>query len=82
MNILDYSELVAATPADRLSEVNGPSPGGAAAELGITRQAVHRAIKRDALQAYKLSNHGKTVAIIVPSASIENYRQHHLRKSG
>ena len=34
----------------------GPSPGGAAAELGISRQGVHKAIKRgdlDALAVYR-----------------------------
>jgi len=34
--------------------VAGPSPGGVAAELGISRQAVHKAIHRGDLDAVKV----------------------------
>lgn len=75
-----YSEAIKATPADRLSSINGASPGGVAAKLGITRQAVHDAIKRGSLHAYKLVREGRVVAIIIPDDDVQHYRRNHLAK--
>jgi excisionase family DNA binding protein len=38
--------------ADSSTVPNGFSPGGAAAELGVSRETIHRAIKRGTLDAY------------------------------
>lgn len=54
--------------------MNGPSPGGAAAELGITRQAVHKAIKEGRLDAWRVVADGdkdRLVSIIVTGESLE-----------
>jgi hypothetical protein len=40
-------------------KVVGPSPGGAAAELGVSRQAVHRAIDRGTLDAWYVATPGE-----------------------
>jgi len=77
-----YNEAFQALPADKKDTMNGYSPGGVAGRLGITRQAVHNAIKRDKLHAYKLTHNGKMVAIIVPDSEVDHYRRNHLRKTG
>jgi len=76
-----YSELLLSTPEDKRSEVNGQSPGGVAGRLGITRQAVHDAIKRDTLQGYYITRNGRMVAIIIPDAEVARYRREHLKKA-
>lgn len=76
----EYSELLLSTPEDKRSEVNGPSPGGAAGRLGISRQAVHDAINRDTLHGFYITRNGRMVAIIIPDAEIARYRREHLRK--
>ena len=55
---------------------NGPSPGGACVELGLTRQAIHKAIKRGDLDAWRIVDDasGRLRAIIIPQASLERYR--------
>lgn len=74
MSLQRYSELLTSTPADRVCEVNGVSPGGAAARLGITRQGLHNAIVRGHIKVFKLLRDSSLVAIIVPDAEIERYR--------
>ena len=57
-------------------EYNGSSPGGVAAELGVSRQSVHKAIERGDLDAWRVERDGtrKLVAIIVKPESVERYR--------
>jgi hypothetical protein len=59
-------------------KVNGPSPGGAAAELGVSRQAVHRAIDRGTLDAWYVAAPGESGAdkfyIFVTEESIKRYK--------
>ena len=55
----------------------GPSPGGAAAILGISRQSVYRAITRGALRAYRVYYPGETKdpLVYVDSASLDSYKE-------
>jgi len=47
-------------------DVNGDSPGGAAARLGCTRQNVHKLIEQDKLDAIRVVNKkGGLIAICV-----------------
>ncbi len=58
------------------SKVQGPSPGGVAVELGITRQSVHQAIDRGDLDAWRVvdDSTGKLRAIIITAASLKRYK--------
>lgn len=53
----------------------GPSPGGAAAELGISRQAVHKAIKRGDLDAITIKRGDKITCYYVGRASLDRYKK-------
>lgn len=74
-----WQKLIQSTPADRVVDLLGLSPGGVSQELGITRQAVHLAIHRDTLDAYRVTKNGKLVSINVPLSEIDRYRRNHLR---
>jgi hypothetical protein len=56
---------------------NGPSPGGVAAELGITRQAVHQAIERGDLDAWRIvdDSTGRLRAIVIPYEAVLRYKE-------
>lgn len=55
----------------------GPSPGGAAAILGITRQSVYEAIHKGALRAFRVyyPDEDKRPLIFVDSASLDAYKE-------
>ena len=60
----------------RLAELSGTSPGGAAAELGITRQAVHKAILRGDLDMIHVVDDrtGKLVMNMIPAESVKAFK--------
>lgn len=53
----------------------GPSPGGAASYLGITRSAVNQAIDRGALRACKIYEGDKHSATIIDPVSLDAYKE-------
>jgi hypothetical protein len=54
---------------------DGLSPGGVAAKLGISRQAVHDAINRGSMRAIRIDDsQGNLLAIIIPQPEYQNYR--------
>lgn len=57
-----------------VQNLSGPSPGGAASELGITRQAVHEAIRRGSLDAVAVYQGAKLLHYTIPHASLEAYK--------
>lgn len=57
----------------------GPSPGGAAAELGISRQAVHKAIRSGQLDALAVYKGRKLLFFNIGLDSIARYKE--LRKN-
>jgi len=78
-------------------DLEGDSPGGIAARLRVSRQAVHKAIRRGDLDAVVIVNHGKerviehldgpmpegTRAIIVSENSMRRFMAlRRLRKAG
>lgn len=67
--------------ADSYSEsMNGVSPGSAGAQLGIGRPAVHMAIERGTLEAFRvLRPDGGLMAILIPQRAIDAYIHKHLR---
>ena len=68
--------------ADRLSpnrpfRMNGPSPGGAAVELDVSRQAVHQMIRDDRLDAWRIvADHqsDRLLAIIITGESLDRLK--------
>lgn len=74
MSLERYVKLWEATPADRLDDVSGFSPGYVSVALGITRQGVHNAIVRGRMKAFKIVREASVVAIIIPASEIERYR--------
>lgn len=64
---------------EELDYVPGPSPGGAAGKLKITRQAVHKAIEKDRLDAYRVTRDGDLLAIYVTEESIDAYSESETR---
>lgn len=66
--------LFAASPSRRLS-ILGHSPGKAAQLLGISRQAVHDAIDRGALEAFYVHDDdtGHLRWVVIPDRSLQLY---------
>lgn len=61
MELLDWARSLVAD-----KDVNGDSPGGVAARLGVTRQYVHKLIDQGELDAIRVVNKkGNLVAICV-----------------
>jgi hypothetical protein len=58
-------------------KLNGWSPGGVAAELGITRQAVHQAVKRGQMDAVIVRDDrtDEMVLFMIPDYSVQAYKQ-------
>lgn len=58
---------------ERDSSLLGPSPGGAASQLGITRQGVDGAVRRGSLDMVRIVE-GGSLSLFITTASIERYR--------
>lgn len=52
--------------------LRGPSPGGAAASLGITRQGVYSAVKRGSLDLIRVLENGH-LSLYITNGSIARY---------
>jgi hypothetical protein len=75
VNFKRWEKLVAESDRRR-AELLGWSPGGAAGELGISRQAVHLAIQRGDLDAV-IVNHdgtGKLRMFMIPDPSVQAFK--------
>lgn len=63
--------------------MNGFSPGYASEYLGIGRHAVHKAIARGCLEAFRVERvEGKLMAIFIPQRALDAYRRDHLNWVG
>lgn len=81
MNFARWEKLSAESDRHR-AELLGWSPGSAAAQLGISRQAVHEAIRRGTLDAVMVVREdGKTQAFMIPDASIKAYAERRARRA-
>lgn len=80
MTVEKWAELLWATPDGR-ERFNGCSPGPVATELGISRQALHKAIKANRLNAIRIvDSRGRHTATIIPEAEFRAFRES--RKTG
>lgn len=77
-----FKEYREAQDPDWDNNLNGPSPGGAAAELETSRQRIHYLIKNGYLDAVYIYDGRELRAIIVTNASIKNFLQNPPPKSG
>jgi hypothetical protein len=57
---------------------NGYSPGGAAAELDMTRQGIHKAVDRGLMKGFRVMRGGSLMMLLIPQREIDHYREHHL----
>lgn len=75
MNAKLWQKLTSESDAQR-AKLLGWSPGGAAAELGISRQAVHKAIHRGDLDAVIVTNErtGRLSMFMIPDASLQAFK--------
>jgi len=53
--------------------LNGLSPGGVAGHLGVTRQAVHAAVKSGRLDAVRVSDGGELRFILITNDSLQRF---------
>lgn len=61
---------------------NGYSPGGAAVELGISRQAVHKAIRRGTLDAFHIPQLGGLPGYyLIPQDAVDAYKRRRRTRS-
>jgi hypothetical protein len=68
----EYPEVIGENP----ELWNGPSPGGAAAELKVTRQMIHKYIKKGLLdRVFLMSEDGKRIATIITQESINRLKE-------
>jgi predicted DNA-binding protein YlxM (UPF0122 family) len=50
------------------------SPGGVASDASVSRQAIHQAIQRGTLEAFRIEDHrGNLCAILIPDDAIKAY---------
>ena len=81
MNARRWHELVEQSDAER-AKLLGWSPGGAAAQLGISRQAVHKAIHRGDLDAVIVNgDDGKLQMFMIPDDSLKAFAERRSRRA-
>lgn len=75
MNTKLWQKLTSESDAHR-AKLLGWSPGGAAAQLGISRQAIHKAIKRGDLDAVIVTNDrtGRLSMFMIPDDSLRAFQ--------
>ena len=75
MQVSTWSKLTdAALGKPAWKQLNGPSPGGVAAILGISRQAVHKAVHRGDLDAVIVYNGARLQMFMITEDSIEAFK--------
>lgn len=74
MQLKDWERSIAAGDATIADFSHGPSPGGAAAELGISRQAVHQAIHRGDLEVLAIYEGRKLSHYTISQSSLAAYK--------
>ena len=73
MTITEWKNM----PTRKETVWNGLSPGGAAEELGVSRQMVHKAWKKGHMDRLDITDDaGKLLATIVPWESIYRYQEY------
>jgi len=72
----EWSKVFESVPEDERDEWNGPSPGGAAGDLGVSRQRIHQLLSQGKLNGIELvDDDGSFRAFTVTKASIRRYQE-------
>lgn len=71
-----WEQLIEAGDPATQDYSGGPSPGGAAVELGCSRQMVHRLIKRGHLDVLAIYDGPRLSHYTISQASIARYKDH------
>ena len=75
MQLKDWERVIEAGTPD-LADFNlGPSPGGAASELGISRQGVHAAIRRGDLEVLAIYDGRRLSHYTISKSSLAAYKE-------
>jgi hypothetical protein len=75
MLMRDWQREIAGGTPQTLDDFGGPSPGGAACELGVSRQRIHQLLKEGKLDAIYLRDHLGAVpnVVMITSTSIKRF---------
>lgn len=72
----EWSKIFESVSDEERDEWNGPSPGGAAGELGVSRQRVHQLLAKGKLNGIEfVEKDGSFRAFTVTDASIRRYKE-------
>lgn len=72
----EWAEKIAPLSDKEREEWIGPSPGGAAGDLGVTRQRIHQLLCEGKLDGIEIADHrDRGVAVFVTTASIRRYQE-------
>lgn len=74
MQLKEWQRLIEARDASVQDFSSGPSPGGAAAELGITRQGVHYLIGSGKLKALAVMDGRRLSHYTISESSLAAYK--------
>jgi hypothetical protein len=72
----EWSKIFESLPENERDEWDGVSPGGAAGQLGVSRQRIHQLLTQGKLNAVELIDEDGTFrAFTVTAASIRRYQE-------
>jgi biotin operon repressor len=75
VQLKDWERLIEAEDPTVQDFASGPSPGGAAAELGISRQAIHHAIRAGKLKVLAVYDGRRLSHYTISRSSLAQYQQ-------
>lgn len=75
MQLKAWERAIEAPNADLEDFSLGPSPGGAAAEVGVSRQAIHAAIRRGELDVLAIYDGARLSHYTISRSSLAAYKQ-------
>jgi hypothetical protein len=74
IQLKEWKRLIEANDPTTQDYSEGPSPGGAAAELGISRQGVHKAIRRGELEVLAVYDGRRLSHYTISQSSLAAYK--------
>lgn len=74
MQLKDWERAIEAGKPDLADFNSGPSPGGAASEAGVSRQAIHAAIRRGELDVLAIYEGKRLSHYTISQSSLAAYK--------
>ena len=75
MQLKAWERAIEAGDSDVADFSQGPSPGGAAAEVGVSRQAIHYAIRRGELEVLAIYDGSRLSHYTISRRSLAAYKE-------